>query len=166
MSQNPLSRESSRRGAAERQRRWRRREAAKRRVVEGLRRHLGRDPSPHEMRAEIERELRALGLGSGPDQGGGGRDAVMPEAPADASPDTVLPDGGDGEDDRNNVNDDGDDLSPSRAFRELRRLAERRPSLTDPAQAHGVHAGRGVALASVSFELRIAEQRDRIFSLL
>src|SRR5690348_13146910 len=104
MSQNVLSRESSRRGAAARQRRWRRREAAKRRVVAGLHLRLGRDPTPLEMRAEIEAELGRLGLTSGPARVGDGRDALMPEAPADASPDTVLPDGDDGEDDRNDVN--------------------------------------------------------------
>ena len=79
MSQNVLSVQSSRRGAAERQRRWRARQRVRRQTEDRLRQRLGRAPSEAEVRAEVEIQLGALGLGSAP-----------------ASPDTAPPDGADG----------------------------------------------------------------------
>src|SRR4051794_23464203 len=154
MFQNVLSRESSRRGAAERQRRWRARQRVRRQAEDRLRQRLGRDPTAAEMRAAIEADLERLGLtpasGRADDEGAG-----MPVGAVDDLLDTTLPDG-----------DEGDDLPSIRAARELRRLVEQRPPPADPTQADGADAGRGVALASVSFELRIAAERDKIFGLL
>ena len=164
MSQNVLSRESSRRGAAERQRRWRARQRVRRQTEDRLRQRLGRAPTEAELRDEVEAQLAGLGLALRP-----GRrrwSGCRRAGAADASTDTVLPDGGDGEDDRNDVNDFGDDLSSAGALRDLRLLAERRPSAADRSRPTAPTAGRGVALASVSFELRIAAERDRIFDLL
>src|SRR3954453_19427497 len=158
MSKSVMSRESTRRTGTERQRRWRRREAAKRRVAEALSRRLGRDATPAEMRDEIEGELGRLGLTSVPARVGDDRDADMPTGAAEDTTDAVL------QDDDDDDHDSG--RSSSRPVRELHRLIEQRPPSADPTWAGGAEAGRGVALASVSFELRIAEQRDRIFHLL
>src|SRR4051794_17345103 len=88
MSQNVLSVQSSRRGAAERQRRWRHRQRVRRQAAEALRRRLGRDPSAGELREAVEAELAALGLGrdaAGPDEAevegdeGDGGAAIMRE---------------------------------------------------------------------------------------
>src|SRR4051812_49696732 len=132
MFQNVLSRESSRRGAAERQRRWRARQRVRRQAEDRLRQRLGRDPTAAEMRAAIEADLERLGLtpasGRADDEGAG-----MPVGAVDNLLDTTLPDGG--------------DLPSIRAARELRRLVEQRPPPADPTQADGADAGRGVALA-------------------
>ena len=62
MSQNVLSRESSRRGAAERQRRWRARQRVRRQAEGRLRQRLGRAPTEMELRDEVEAQLARLGL--------------------------------------------------------------------------------------------------------
>src|SRR5919202_629234 len=99
MSQNVLSRQSSRRGAAERQRRWRARQRVKRRTEDRLRCQLGRDPTPAEMRAEIDVELERLGLASCPGRADD-EDASVSDMTASNLLGTALPDG-----------DEGDDLS-------------------------------------------------------
>src|SRR4051794_20042383 len=162
MSQNVMSQQSSRRGAAERQRRWRARQRVKRQTEDRLRHRLGRAPTAAEMRDEIEAQLGALGLGSGPACVSDDRDTGVP---ADASLEAMLPDGGgaDGDHDDTHINDS---LPSSPAIAKRPRLAERRPLPADPARADGTDAGRGVALASVSFELRIAAERDKIYDML
>src|SRR3954452_12481262 len=159
MPQGVMSDLSSRRGAAARQCRWRRRVAAKRRVAEGLRQRLISDPTPAEMRAEVKVELAKLGLAPGPvdvDRRTGVPTGTFEDSPRAKPPD----DGGDDDHNRDNA------PSSTRAISEPRRLAERRSPPADLAQAGNTNVGRGVALAGLSFELRVAEQRDRIFDLL
>src|SRR4051812_15019366 len=128
MPQGVLSDLNSRRGAAARQRRWRRRVTAKRRVAEGLRRRLGRAPTPAELRAEVEVELAKLGLAPGPVDVD--RRTGVPTGTFEDSLDAMPPDDG-GDDDHNRDNDP----SCSRAISEPRRLAERRSPPADLAQA-------------------------------
>src|SRR4051794_13578887 len=156
MFQNVLSRESSRRGAAERQRRWRAWQRVKRQTEDRLRQRLGRDPTPAEMRDEIETRLAGSGLA--PEPVGVDRREGAPAGKADSSPDVAVAGVDDG--------DDHSDLYSADGLRELHRLAGWRSPPSDRSQADGADVGRGVALASVSFELRIAAERDKIFGLL
>lgn len=161
MSQNVLSVQSSRRGAAERQRRWRHRQRVRLQTENRLRQRLGRAPTEAEVRDEIATQLAGLGLAPAPvdaDRRAG--------APAEAATDVALQVGEDDDDVRSGVTDFHGDPPSSRVLRELGQSAERRPPSGGPAQADGVDVGRGVALASMSFELRVAADRDKIYDML
>src|SRR4051812_41823526 len=115
MSQNVLSRESSRRGAAERQRRWRARQRVRRQTEDRLRQRLGRDPTPAEMRSEIDGQLAGLGLAPAPVDAD--RRGDVPTGTAEGTTDMVLPVVHHGHDERSHVDDYDGDLSSARALR-------------------------------------------------
>src|SRR4051794_41936214 len=92
MPRNVLSRESSRRGAAERQRRWRARQRVRRQTEDRLRQRLGRAPTEAEMRDEIATQLAGLGLP--PPPGAAPRPAGAPPRGAAAAPAPGRPVGG------------------------------------------------------------------------
>src|SRR4051794_33523022 len=164
MSQNVLSRESSRRGGAARQRRWRARQRVRRQTEDRLRQRLGRAPTEAEMRDEIATQLAGLGLAPAPADAD--RRAGGPAGAAEEATDVALQVGVDDDDARRGFDDFRDDPSSCRALGELRQAAERRPPPGVPAQAGGVDAGRGVALAGLSFELRVAADRDKMYDML
>src|SRR3954468_19694346 len=164
MSQNVLSVQSSRRGSAERQRRWRHRQRGRRETENRLRQRLGRAPTEAETRDEIATQLAGLGLAPAPVDAD--RRAGAPAGAAEDTADAAPRVGEDGGDVRSGVNDLHGDPSASRALRELYQSAERRPPPSGPAQAAGVDVGRGAALASMSFELRVAADRDKIYDML
>src|SRR3954451_16545706 len=163
MSQNVLSVQSSRRGAAERQRRWRARQRVRRETEDRLRQRLGRAPTEMELRDEVEAQLTGLGLAPAPVDVE--RPGSVATRAAEGMTDTGRPAVGDDHDQRD-VDDHGGDLSSAPALRDLRLLSDRRRSTAGPPEADGAAAGRAVALAGLSLELLIAAERDRIFTLL
>src|SRR5689334_738621 len=152
MPQGVMSELSSRRGAAERQRRWRARQRVRLQTENRLRQRLGRAPTEAEMRDEIATQLAGLGLAPAP---------VDADRRAGAPTDAVLRVGEDADDVRDRFVEFHGDPPSSRAPRELGQSAERRPPPGSLAKADGVDVGRGVALASMSFELRLAADRDK-----
>src|SRR3954469_11546043 len=159
MPQGVMSELSSCRGAAERQRRWRARQRVRRQTENRLRQRLGRAPSEMELRDEIATELTRLGLAPAPVDAD--RRAGAPAGAADAATDAASRVGEDADDVRSGSDGFHGDPTSSRALRELGQSAERHSPSGGPAQADGVEVGRGVALASMSFELRVAADRDK-----
>src|SRR3954471_15212803 len=118
MSQNMLSVQSSRRGSAERQRRWRARQRVRRQTENRLRQRLGRAPTDAETRDEIATQLAGLGLAPAPADAD--RCAAAPAGAAEETTDTMLQVGEDADDVRSGFNDFRGAPSSCRALRELR----------------------------------------------
>src|SRR6476660_5497533 len=125
MPRSVMSEQSSRRGAAERQRRWRARQRVRRQTENRLRQRLGREPTESEMRDEIATQLAGLGLAPAPVDAD--RCAAAPTGAAEAATDAVLRVGEDADDVRNRFVDFRGDPSSYKALRELGQSAERRP---------------------------------------